>query len=355
MAAEAEAEAVESAKAESATLEAPAVGLARGYLLGGAATSAAWAACATSALATYKPWRITHNSIGVAQALTALPLVWACCAALSSAARAGRARLRRPEFRRLNLGLASASLWSAVTVVWAPAFTSAVVRTADPVSYSALLRLIATSVHLGVAALCLDSWRRSVDSPSTARLTSGTLAALWSLGPRSNAAAGQPDASPPYAIEWSSLSLSFGLFSMLAVFAPFPLATVPSLLGKRLGRAFGAWSWLAAVVLHVLKVGAEAEGGGGAGDGGAGGGGADDAALDATTASFLRRGVLGLAAGHLLVALVRFALEGAELYPAAMECVPAVAASLCVYLLAAATAARDEARQWALLREAVGD
>ena len=33
-------------------------------------------ACAHQALATYKPWRVRHNSIGVAQALTALPLLW---------------------------------------------------------------------------------------------------------------------------------------------------------------------------------------------------------------------------------------------------------------------------------------
>ena len=38
---------------------------------------------------------------------------------------------------------------------------------------------------------------------------------------------------------YATLSAAFGTFAALAVFAPFPLGTVPSLLGKRLVRAYG--------------------------------------------------------------------------------------------------------------------
>ena len=38
---------------------------------------------------------------------------------------------------------------------------------------------------------------------------------------------------------YATLSAAFGAFAALAVFAPFPIATVPSLLGKRLVRAHG--------------------------------------------------------------------------------------------------------------------
>ena len=103
------------------------------FLTAGGATSAAWAACAVASLATYKPHRIVHNSIGVAGALSALPLVWAVCSALAAAARRdGRAALRQVEYRRLSLGLAAASVWSIVAVAFSPVLTAATVRTSDP-------------------------------------------------------------------------------------------------------------------------------------------------------------------------------------------------------------------------------
>ena len=48
----------------------------------GVATSVTWFACAHQALCTYKPWRVRHNAIGLAQALTMLPLQWAVFNAL---------------------------------------------------------------------------------------------------------------------------------------------------------------------------------------------------------------------------------------------------------------------------------
>ena len=103
------------------------------FLAAGGATSVAWTACAVASLATYKPHRIVHNSIGVAGALSALPLVWAVCGALAAAARrGGRAALRQVEYRRLSLGLAAASVWSIVAVACSPILTAATVRTSDP-------------------------------------------------------------------------------------------------------------------------------------------------------------------------------------------------------------------------------
>ena len=39
------------------------------------ASATAWAASAAYSLGTYKPERIAHNAVGIAQALTALPLI----------------------------------------------------------------------------------------------------------------------------------------------------------------------------------------------------------------------------------------------------------------------------------------
>ena len=105
--------------------------------------------------------------------------------------------------------------------------------------------------------------------PSLARAARGTLASLWRLGPqpprdrldpqqaravlglappapaggRAVGAAsvtegeGEEDPAASRVACYATLSAAFGAFAALAVFAPFPIATVPSLLGKRLVRA----------------------------------------------------------------------------------------------------------------------
>lgn len=113
---------------------------------------------------------------------------------------------------------------------------------------------------------------RQVARPSLARAARGTLASLWRLGsqpPRdrldpqqaravlglappapaadralgaASAAEGEEEEEDPAAscvAAYATLSAAFGAFAALAVFAPFPIATVPSLLGKRLVRAYG--------------------------------------------------------------------------------------------------------------------
>lgn len=104
--------------------------------------------------------------------------------------------------------------------------------------------------------------------PSLARAARGTLASLWRLGPQpprdrldpqqaravlglappapaagravgaaSVAEGEEQDPAASRVVCYATLSAAFGAFAALAVFAPFPIATVPSLLGKRLVRA----------------------------------------------------------------------------------------------------------------------
>lgn len=286
-----------------------------GYLLGAGATTCSWAACAIVSLATYKPHRITHNSIGVLQAFTVLPLIWSVFVSLAFAARRGRSLLHQPEIRKLNFGLAIASLWSAVTIWWAPLFTAALVRTSDPVFYPLALRLVATATHLSVAAVCWCVWWRCSGLPGeripVRRFVGDTLNALWELLPR---APGPTSSSHEYA----SLALAFACFTAFAIFAPFPLATVPSLLGKRLARAFGAWTLLATVTCVVLQRHAEGCG------------------LPSKVARTLKRGVRIMAVGHLLIAVARPLLESTDVYPAAMACQPIVLSSWLVYAMSLA-------------------
>ena len=257
----------------------------------GLTTGISWSACAAFAMCTYKPHRITHNLIGTSQALTALPLLWGCITAINS---------EDDNSGQISLGLAVASIWLAVTAAFSPAFTSAVVRTVDPVIYPPVLRAFATITHLGTAGVCLNACRRTIKK---ARADAGALmcaltSSLWRLPTK-----GDNGEAVVYAI----CSLPFATFAAIAAFAPFPLATIPSLLGKRLARAFGAWTLLTAVALQALKDGSESVA--------------------------LRRGLRAMCALHLLLMAARPLLETATVYPAALAVLPATVASLVPYVL----------------------
>ena len=61
------------------------------------------------------------------------------------------------------------------------------------------------------------------------------------------------DVSSTAAVELAFCARAFAVFAAGAILAPFPVATLPSLLGKRMARAFGAWSLLAAAACLSLR------------------------------------------------------------------------------------------------------
>jgi hypothetical protein len=267
-----------------------------GFQVMGAAASGTWLACAAYSMCTYKPHRIVHNLIGTTQACTAIPVILSCTQLLAQAAHDG-GQLDDVTSRRISLGVAAAGLWSIITVIWSPFFTSAMVRTVDPVRYPLSLAIVATAVFGSLAVKCIDFWRRSVDTPTPSRAAAGVLASLWSIG----SAPDESDAD-------GALALCFAAFSAIAIFSPFPIATLPSLLGKRLARAFGAWTWLCAVCFFSLRSARGAQ------------------------AALLRRGVRQMAGLHCVLLATRLALESGQVYPAALACLPATVASALVYV-----------------------
>ena len=293
---------------------APPSPLRKALLISGAGSAISWVTTAGYAMCTYKPHRVVHNAIGTSQALTALPVLWSCITVLSDGSTSP------DETRRLAVGVAVACIWSAITVIWAPTFTSAVVRTVDPVSYPLAMRIVASSTHFSLAVACTAVWR---DAGGTCRILLDRMAdAVWGLGPRAEVAEGS--SAPAYA----TLSLTFFTFAAVALAAPFPLATVPSLMGKRCARAFGAWTLLAGVALQTLKTLTEDSCNGA--KPGAEPGAEPGASLAAVA---LRRGLRLMGGAHVLLISARLLLETTAVYPAAIACLPATVASVIVYAI----------------------
>jgi len=230
------------------------------------------------------------------------------CAALSAAASKGGAkRLKSGTYRRLNLGLAACSAWLAAAAIFYPNFATGYNQ------YSPELANLAGAVHGATAALAAGVWARSLptsplSSPFAALggLVRGLVGSIWSLSPR--AQEGEPLDDPaarrdPRA-EYALAAALFGLFAVLPFLRAFPAATVPTILGKRLGRPATAFTFLAAVSSYCLKDAAER------------------GRLSASTFVTLRKGLLVGSGLHLslIVAKVLGADGGAaglrEFYPA---------------------------------------
>ena len=54
---------------------------------------------------------------------------------------------------------------------------------------------------------------------------------------------------------WRGVAAAFAGWALVAALAPFPLATLPTMLGRRLSRAFGAFSVLYAAAALSLASG----------------------------------------------------------------------------------------------------
>lgn len=295
------------------------------YKSAGVATTATWSAVSIASLSVHPTLDLPlrHNALTIAQALAPTPLVYAAFAALSAAAlSSGYDRLSSSTYRRLNLALATASLWLAAAAAFAPVFAVGYKMLPPPAA------ALVTALHLSVACLCLGAWGKTVRaSPRPLaghylpRIVRGCAGSLCSLFP-SGSALDDPDAHPDGRSLYALATMGFLWFTVMPNLVAFPLATVPTILGKRLSRAASAWTFLSATTAYILKDGAER------------------GRLHASTFCTLRRGLAAASGAHLFVVALK--LSGADggmaglraYYPAALSCPKASFLSLCVHALA---------------------
>ena len=259
------------------------------YRLASAASVAAWSACAVTALSRHPTLALpaAHARLSILQALTPLPLLTASFEAA-------------PDDRTVQLGLAAASAWLCAAVVFAPHFTATAAARAPglahmahsaAITYPAPLRAVAAAVHGGAALLC---------------------GAAYASSPPTKGRAPSP--------VWRGVAIAFAGLALVAAVAPFPLATLPTMLGRRLSRAFGAFSLLYAAAAMALAT-------------------ADQ--------KVLRRGVARAAAAHWVAVGAKLVVERnclREFYPAAFSRPVASLAALGTFSAALFVATRGDGR-----------
>lgn len=314
----------------------PSPALGRAYSVAGVTTIAAWIACAIVALTGHPTLKlpVRHQYLTIAQALTPVPLAASVFTSLSrSAGKEGWWAMGRSTYRRLNLGVAAVSLWLAAAAIFGPSFC------AGYKLYSANFVKVISATHFATALFCLTVWVRVVNtSPPTralGRLVRGIIGSIWGLIPQtsetgmssSSGSASQlddPD-SPAGSDGRNEYAVACALFVWFAVvpnLVGFPLATVPTILGRSLSRAASAWTLLAAVVAYVLKDASQR-----------------GRIHSGTTFRYLRYGMIASSGAHLLLIAMKLGgIDGgraalSQFYPGALACPKVALASLLMHCL----------------------
>jgi hypothetical protein len=214
--------------------------------------------------------------------------------------------------RRLQLGLTATFAYCFASAVFAPAFACGYDLYANP------LKAVTGSIFALASILHFVGWKKNGGVGYTS-VIQGVNAALWSIAPANNSNTKTKSAL------FSSATVGLLWFTLQPIVCEYPLMTIPTILGKRLSRAAGAFTFLGAVVSYCLKEASDEEG-----------------LFKTPQLKLLRRGLgLGSALHLILVALKLigvddggFLLPGRglwEVYPAMMAVPFATIASLLVH------------------------
>lgn len=235
------------------------------YSACGLATTAAWSRIVFTTIRSNQPQGMMmptyqHGLFARTGAMSAAPLIVSCFAVLASASKDSWEVLGAPTCRRLNLALVTAGVASALWVGFAPHLTQLPGTTplASHQAYSGMQRTALIAAYGSGAALSAAVWARALpeevrNDPRAwpGRLADGVTKSLVSLAPKSR--------DDPVNVKYALLCTAFLLFTANPILSSpsFPLSVIPSWTGRRLSRAFPAWTFLAAVSTYNLKEAAE--------------------------------------------------------------------------------------------------
>ena len=227
------------------------------YSACGLATTVSWAHVVRTTIRSNQPLgammpSVQHGLFARTSVLSAVPLIISCYATLASASDSWE-KLGSDTCRRLNLALVAAGVGSALWVGFAPIVTQ--IPGSSPLAshqaYKGATRSALIGAYGSAAALSAAVWARSLpedvrQQPLTwpGRVADGVAKSLVSLAPANS--------DDPINVKYALLSTSFLVLTATAL-GPFPLAVVPSWTGRRLSRAFPAWTLLAAATSFDLK------------------------------------------------------------------------------------------------------
>ena len=222
--------------------------LAATYNIAKIASSVAWIVTAYVALSfhpdpRFKDCTLRHNLLTMGQAFAfPLPILWASFEGLQLSAKNGT--LQSPTARRLGLAVSAASFWLAASMAIPPKFAFGYDL------YKQSHRVAATVIHGSTGLFALSILLRSSKPGEIFR---GLVDSLWKLGPKQSA-------SDQNSFEENSSLLATGCigllwFTILPIVSPYPLATIPTILGKRLSRPASAFTLLGSVMAYCLKEG----------------------------------------------------------------------------------------------------
>ncbi len=216
--------------------------ISRIYSVAGIASAMAWISTAYVALSfhpdpKFADCTLRHNLLTMSQAFAfPIPIGWACFEALRKSA--NNCNLGSKISQRLNLSISVASLWLAASLASPGIFAFGYDL------YSFHHKLVAATIHVATSIFAFRMATKST-STRTSEIIRNLMDLFWSLSPSRG---GQRFSS-----FFATGSVGLLYLTIQPVLASYPLATIPTILGKRLSRPASAFTFLGSILAFCQK------------------------------------------------------------------------------------------------------
>lgn len=228
------------------------------YSVVGLATTAAWTTIVLTTIRSNQPLGAMmpcpeHPLVNRISVLSAVPVILSVYSSLRVASSNDTwEELSSESCRRKNLALVATGVASALWVNFAPAITKIPGTELSHQAYSGAMKTALLAAYGSAAALSAGVWQRSLpeevrNKPFAwpGRVADGVAKSLVNILPK--------DINNPVNVKYSLLTTGFLVLTAIQTLGPHPLSVIPSWTGRRLARAFPAWTLLAAVTSYDLK------------------------------------------------------------------------------------------------------